>query len=253
MSIDSKQILAAGSPLYKIVKSQLLESIQRGEWRPGEAIPAEKRLSERYNISIGTLRKAVDELTEEKILVRHQGRGTFVAHQEARDFTFAFKRLIPATNDSDLSLTQESHDVAVKTLLKAAAHKEEADDLNLSPGAAVYRIRLQHLLENTPVALEQITVPADRFPNLDEHLVKRYRGNLYQLYQDTYATTVLKVRDLVGSQLVDEGITHFLDCAHNQPMVHVKRVAWSYHDDPVESRHSWIDPRKAKFVITSTD
>jgi GntR family transcriptional regulator len=253
MSIDSKQALQAGTPLYKVIKAQLQESIQRGEWRPGEAIPAEKRLSERYNISIGTLRKAVDELTEEKTLIRHQGRGTFVALQEARDFTYAFKRLIPSTNDAALSLSKESHDVAVKALLKASAHQEEAEDLNLHPGAEVYRIRLQHLLENTPVALEQITVPAERFPNLDERLVERYRGNLYQLYQDTYATTVLKVRDMVGSQIVDEGITHLLDCAHNQPMVHVKRVAWSYHDDPVESRHSWIDPRKAKFVVTSTD
>lgn len=250
MSIDSNPELPAGTPLYKHVKYTLLDSIQRGDWRPGEAIPSEKRLAERLSVSIGTLRKAVDELTDERILIRQQGRGTFVALSGARDFSQAFRRLMPTLS---ATAANSSHNVSVKALHKTRARKEEAEDLGLAPDAEVYRIRLQHLLQDQPVAFEQVIVPAHRFPDLDEDLVHRFGCNLYQLYQDTYATTVLKVQDQVGSEPVDEGIAPLLGCDHNQPIVYVKRVAWSYQDDPVECRHSWIDPRKAKYVVTTTD
>ena len=87
--------LAAGSPmlnpLYKEVKIRLTRSLVAGEWKPGEAIPSETRLAERFNVSVGTIRKAIDELVAEKILVRQQGRGTFVAtHTEDRTLYYFF-------------------------------------------------------------------------------------------------------------------------------------------------------------------
>lgn len=252
-SQDSTQNLPAGTPLYKHVKFELLDSIGRGEWRPGDSIPSEKRLSERFRVSIGTLRKAVDELTEENVLIRQQGRGTFVALSGSRDFTNAFRRLIPTAHSRTQPPPFALHNVSVKALHKTRARQDEAEDLCLAPDAEVYRIRLQHMLENQPVAFEQVVIPAHRFPNLDEDLLHRFGGNLYQMYQDTYATTVLKVQDMVGSEPVDEGLAPLLGCDENQPIVYVKRVAWSYQDDPVECRHSWIDPRKAKYVVTTTN
>jgi len=66
-------------PLYKEAKRQMMGALTEGEWKPGEAIPSERRLSGRYGISIGTVRKAIDELVAENILIRQQGRGTYVA------------------------------------------------------------------------------------------------------------------------------------------------------------------------------
>ena len=68
-----------GLTLYKEVKRQMLESLASSEWAPGDAIPSEKLLCQRFGVSIGTLRKAIDELVAENLLIRHQGRGTFVA------------------------------------------------------------------------------------------------------------------------------------------------------------------------------
>ncbi|HXM81598.1 MAG TPA: GntR family transcriptional regulator, partial [Burkholderiales bacterium] len=67
------------SPLYRQIKDLLLESLRSGEWRPGEAIPSEIELAARFRVSQGTVRKAVDELAAENLLVRRQGKGTFVA------------------------------------------------------------------------------------------------------------------------------------------------------------------------------
>jgi GntR family transcriptional regulator len=63
-------------PLYREVKRLLTQSLIEGEWPAGAALPSETRLAERYNVSIGTLRKAIDELVAERVVTRHQGRGT---------------------------------------------------------------------------------------------------------------------------------------------------------------------------------
>src|SRR5579863_7965391 len=90
---------ALGGTRYKEVKGAILMALSAGEWKGGECIPSEKRLAERFGVSIGTLRKAIDELCAENILIRHQGLGTFVAmHQRDRHF-FRFFRIV--RNDGD--------------------------------------------------------------------------------------------------------------------------------------------------------
>lgn len=88
------------SPLYQQIKSLITKSLQSGEWRPGELIPSEIELAARFKVSQGTVRKAIDELSAENLVVRRQGKGTFVAtHHEARA-QFRFLRLKPDVGDA---------------------------------------------------------------------------------------------------------------------------------------------------------
>src|SRR5690606_14614683 len=81
------------APLYRQIQALLLRSLQEGEWKPGEAIPSETELAARFRVSQGTVRKAIDELAAGNLLVRRQGRGTFVAsHLEVRT-QFRFLRI----------------------------------------------------------------------------------------------------------------------------------------------------------------
>src|SRR2546422_9673494 len=85
----------AFSPLYQQIKTLIVRSLQAAEWRPGEAIPSETELASRFQVSQGTVRKAIDELASENLLVRRQGKGTFVAtHHEPRA-QYRFLRLAP--------------------------------------------------------------------------------------------------------------------------------------------------------------
>ena len=83
------------SPLYQQIKDLLLESLQAGEWQPGQPIPSEMDLAERYKVSQGTVRKAIDALAAENVVVRHQGKGTFVASHREDAVQFRFLRLVP--------------------------------------------------------------------------------------------------------------------------------------------------------------
>ena len=87
--------LPQSAPLYKEVKRHVMAALASGEWKPGAAIPAERRLSERYGTSIGTVRKAIDELCAENILIRQQGRGTFVASHNRDRMLFYFFHVVP--------------------------------------------------------------------------------------------------------------------------------------------------------------
>jgi GntR family transcriptional regulator len=78
------------APLYLQIKALLSKSLEAGEWRPGEAIPSEIELARRYRVSQGTVRKAIDALASDNLVVRRQGKGTFVAtHTEERTSLFA--------------------------------------------------------------------------------------------------------------------------------------------------------------------
>ena len=85
----------AFSPLYQQIKGLILQSLQSGEWKPGEAIPSEMELAARYRVSQGTVRKAIDELTGENLVVRRQGKGTFVATHAEQHVQFRFLKLVP--------------------------------------------------------------------------------------------------------------------------------------------------------------
>ncbi|MDA0226250.1 MAG: GntR family transcriptional regulator, partial [Proteobacteria bacterium] len=83
------------SPLYRQIKGLLLDGLHGGEWRPGEGIPSEMELAVRFRVSQGTVRKAIDELAAENLLVRRQGKGTFVATHGEAEVRFRFLRLTP--------------------------------------------------------------------------------------------------------------------------------------------------------------
>ena len=73
------RLTPAFSPLYQQIKVLILKSLQASEWKPGEPIPSEMELAARFRVSQGTVRKAIDELAAENLVIRRQGKGTFVA------------------------------------------------------------------------------------------------------------------------------------------------------------------------------
>src|SRR5574339_1001217 len=89
----------AFSPLYRQIKALLTGSLQAGEWKPGEAIPSEMELAARFRVSQGTVRKAIDELAAENLVVRRQGKGTFVATHAEQQVRYRFLRLVPDSGD----------------------------------------------------------------------------------------------------------------------------------------------------------
>ena len=150
----------AFSPLYQQIKGLILQSLQSGEWKPGEAIPSEMDLAARYRVSQGTVRKAIDELAAENLLVRRQGKGTFVATHAEQHVEYRFLRLMPDQGD------RQSEGPAERTIIECKrlrAPAEIARILALRTGDSVLQARRVLSFAGRPTILEDIWLPGTPF------------------------------------------------------------------------------------------
>ena len=238
--------LAAGSltfnPLYKEVKIRLTRGLAAGEWKPGAAIPSEARLAERFNVSIGTIRKAIDELAAERILLRQQGRGTFVAtHTEDRTL-FYFFHIVGKDGSREVPVTE------LLSFRKARASALEEEHLGLQRGAAVFHIQNVLKLSGRPVIFDTISVPAALFADLDEAVFGGREGTIYGLYQVRYGISVLRISERIAAGHPPVQAASLLDISTQTPALAIRRVAYTYDDTPVEYRVSWVNTERHEYL-----
>ena len=222
-------------PLYKEVKRQLTQSLAESEWQPGVALPSETRLGARYGVSIGTVRKAIDELVAERILVRHQGRGTFVASHKAGRTLFHFFHIVPAEGEKVQPETE------LLSFQRAKADADSAARLNIAPGAPVFHIRNLLRLASARVVLDEITLPAQRFPGLSEKVFRERDSTIYQLYQERHGINVVRSAERLSAVLADRPSAKLLGVATGAPLLRIKRTALTYNNAPVELRISLVN------------
>jgi GntR family transcriptional regulator len=226
--------LPQSAPLYKEVKRHVMAALASGEWKPGAAIPAERRLSERYGTSIGTVRKAIDELCAENILIRQQGRGTFVASHNRDRMLFYFFHVVPEDGPKAYP------DVELLAFSRGKADRVVAERLALEPGDVVVRFRNRLRLAGTSMMVDDITLAAARFAGLTERQLRTRPSTLYNLYQDSFGISVVRTRERLRAVAADGDVAALLDIAEGTPLLQIRRVACGYHDEPVEYRVSHV-------------
>ena len=222
-------------PLYREVKRQLMEAMSGGEWKPGEAIPAERRLAERYGISIGTVRKAIDELVAENMLIRQQGRGTYVASHNRDRLLFYFFHVVPHDGAKQYPV------VRLLGFARAKADKLASDKLGIALGDPVLRVRNLLSLSDSPVIVDDITIAAARFTGLTERAFRDRPSTVYNLYQEAFGTSVVRTVERLRATTADADIAPLLQVARGAPLLQIRRVALSYNDVPVELRISHVN------------
>lgn len=220
-------------PLYKQIKSLLVQRLQQGEWKPGEPIPSELELAARFQVSQGTVRKAVDELAAENLLVRRQGKGTFVAtHQEARA-QFRFLRLVP---DRGEAVPAQSTFLECR---RAKAPADVAQQLALRGGDGVVYLRRLLGVGGKPLVLDDIWLPAALFRGLTPERLAEYRGPLYGLFESEFGTRMIRADERIRAVAAAEDVAALLAVAPGAPLLLVDRVSYTYRDQPVEVRRGF--------------
>ena len=228
-------------PLYKDVKRRLTDALTRGDWKPGAAIPAERRLSERFRISVGTVRKAIDELVAENILIRQQGRGTFVASHNREREVFYFLHVVPQHGP------KQYPEVQLQAFARGKADRMTAEALAIEPGDAVIRIRNVLRLDGVPVIVDDIALPALRFAGLTERQFGERRSTIYNLYQEAFGISVVKTRERVRATPADDASAALLAVTPATPLLQIRRVALTYRDAPVEHRVSLVNTERHEY------
>jgi GntR family transcriptional regulator len=221
------------SPLYRQIKGLIMQSLETGEWRPGEAIPSEIELAARYKVSQGTVRKAIDELSAEKHLLRRQGKGTFVAtHDEARA-QFRFLRIMPDEGEQEWPASR------LLDCKCARASAEIARLLELKTGDGVVILRRVLNFADEPTVYEQIYLPGTLFKNLSAAIFNEYKGSMYKLFETEFGTRMIRAEEKIRAVAADATAAELLRVPRDTPLLCVERVAFSYGEKPVEFRRGY--------------
>ena len=230
---SASALTPAFSPLYQQIKGLILQSLQAGEWRPGELIPSEMELAARFKVSQGTVRKAIDELAAENLVMRRQGKGTFVATHSAQQVQYRCLKLHPDVGD----LQGEGR--AQRSILeckRVRAPAEIARLLALRSGDTVVQIRRVLAFSGTPTILEDIWLPGHAFKGLTAEQLATCQGPTYAMFESDFGVRMVRADEKLRAVLPDESQAQLLDVTTQTPLLSVERIAYTYNDIPMELR-----------------
>ncbi len=230
---DGADTVAPGpafSPLYRQIKSLITRELQSGLWKPGEAIPSEQDLAGRFKVSQGTVRKAIDELAADNLLVRRQGKGTFVATHAEQQIQYRFLRLMPDDGGS--------RDMARRLLdcRRTRAPADVARMLGGKSGDAVVQLRRLLLAQDKPVVLDEIWLPGALFKGLTAERLADYKGPMYGMFEADFGVRMIRAEEKIRAVAADAGTAELLGLAAGSPLLSVERLSFTYGDQPVELR-----------------
>ncbi len=223
----------AFSPLYQQIKSLILQSLQGGEWKPGETIPSEMELASRFRVSQGTVRKAIDELAAENLVVRRQGKGTFVATHSEQHVQYRFLRLLPDSGDTR---DEGPADRRIIDCKRQRAPADIARALGLRTGDAVLQVRRVLAFQGVPTILEDLWLPATPFKGLTAERLDAYRGPMYALFEAEFGIRMVRADEKIRALAAAPAAAELLGVAPGEPLLSVERTAFTYNDLPMELR-----------------
>jgi len=186
----------AFSPLYQQIKGLILQSLEMGEWKPGEMIPSEMELAARFRVSQGTVRKAIDELATENLVVRRQGKGTFVATHAEQHVQYRFLRA----------------------------------------GEAVVQVRRVLSFAGVPTILEDMWLPGTAFKGLSAERLAGWRGATYAMFELEFGVRMVRAQERLRAVAADAQQAPLLKVPKGHPLLSVERIALTYNDVPMEFR-----------------
>jgi GntR family transcriptional regulator len=225
------------SPLYRQIATLMTRSLDAGEWRPGEAIPSEFELASRFKVSQGTVRKAIDQLASDHLLVRRQGRGTFVATHAEQKVQFRFLRLTPDDGDAG------GMDRRFIDCRRVRAPADIARALDLRASESVLHLRRVLSFRGRPVVLDDIWLPAALFKDLTAERLAVYRGPLYGLFETEFGVRMIRAEEKIRAVAADQAVAELLAVAPGAPLLSVERLSHTYADRPVEVRQGLYDTK----------
>jgi GntR family transcriptional regulator len=232
-------------PLYVEVKVWVTEKISSGEWKPGGVIPSESKLAATFGVSVGTIRKAVDDLVAEQVLVRRQGLGTFVTAHNIKRLLVHFWHI--ARHDG----VKDYPDVTTIDFKRGKATKDEAQFLRIPLDEKVFRVRNVLRIGGRPAILDDLTLPADLFPGLTEKIFVSRDNTIYQFYQTRYGINVIGCDERVRANVADDELASHLDIKVGSPILEIRRLSSTFHERPVELRFSRVNGLEYDYINTS--
>ncbi len=233
-----------GQSRYAALAAALKARIVRGEWPPGSAIPAEQSLADQHGVALGTMRRALELLSEQGFLDRQHGRGTFVKPGLSGAPMFRFFRF------------GEGGDAPPQSSILArqtqAAKAEVAAALGLGPGEAVLHLKRLRSVAGQPCLLEDIWLPLPLFEPLlsPGHPTADWGDLLYPLFAQRCGVHVHRAVDSIGFGQLSATAARTLKLPAGHPCARVSRQAYDMSGRCIEWRHTVGDAHAFHYTVS---
>jgi len=229
-------------PLYHQIRENILNKLANHEWIPGERIPTEPELAALFGVSVGTVRKAIEDLVAENILIRRARIGTTVAtHEDHNPFSTFF---------NFLSKTGEPLHVENQLLLfkKIKASKDLSYIFNINEKDSLFMIDNLRIVDKKPVMHDRIWLPERRFEGLNKRDFENRPGSIYAFFQNDFRVTVLRIKEEVEAIQAPDFTQSTLHVKKTDAILKITRQAISYGDEVVEFRNRYVNTNVCQYL-----
>ena len=210
-------------PLYEEIKETLIARLASDQWRPGELLPSELKLAETFEVSQGTVRRALDELVSQGLLARHQGRGTAVTKHTPFGFFHLFRddgaRELPESKTLRISVN--------------AASRSERDALELGPAKKVIRITRVRYLNLDPKIFETIVLPKELFSPIAKMDARNLPNTVYNFYEREFGIPVVGKRERLRACSASQMEARYLSVDVGTSLLEIECLAYSPRRQPI--------------------
>jgi GntR family transcriptional regulator len=229
-------------PLYHQLKSALLRDIEAGRWRPGERIPTEDALIERFQVSKITVRQALRDLAQQGYIRREQGRGTFVQGPPLEEGPRDLKSFTSEMRGHGFNATSR---VLEQGILPAPAGI--AERLGIAEEALVFRLRRLRFADGEPMGLQTAYLAMRLVPKIDE--MSFNDASLYDVLATRYALYPTAARETHQAVAVPEDLAAMLRVPAGSPALAAERLTSLGDGRPLEYVNSFMRGDRYRIVL----
>ena len=229
-------------PLHHQVYLDLTAALDAGEWRPGDRLPTERDLAERYGCSLITIRRALGEMVREGRLERTRGRGTFVLAPRL-DIDFSGAQSFTEEMQTR-GLDPETRLIAARP---EAAGEAVATALGLDLGSPTLYVERLRLAAGEPLLLEQVHLPAERFPGLLATDLEA--GSLYEVLTERYGVYVARAREALEPVLLRAREARLLGSRPGAPALLIEGIASTAEGTPIEFGRTYVRGDRTRYYV----
>lgn len=222
----------SSKPLYVQLKDLMIQRIVDGRWPVGEALPNENEIARELSVSIGTVRRAVDELVNQGAIVRRQGKGSFIL---THDTHTELCRFFPLASKHGEKAMPSARLMSIDTIPAQDEHMVLFDQQVTQP--LIHQLRRLRFFNDRPVMIETICVAESRFKNIRSALEFQQAKELYALYQNYFGLTVISADEAVNASVANEIDASDLEVASGTPLITIDRIARQMDGSAVELRY----------------
>jgi len=228
--------------LYYKIYEYYKNMIHTNQLRSGQKMPTEQEVCKIFNASRITTRHAFELLANEGLIVKVQGKGTFICEKKA-DMQLNFLQGFSA----EMSSIGKQPSTILLGVQLTHPTKEIMELLNLSEGGMIYVIERIRCADEVKMAYEKVHLPFHIASNIEKHDLTK---SLYSILESVYHIYPVWAKQTLEATLANSTQAAYLDVKVNSPLLRIKRLSYDQNNRPYEYTESLYRGDKYKFTVT---